>query len=82
MPEVPGFPGDIKTDSSIKTIMGAQYRTINRGGHSIHELVHKAGYDACVKPFRGTLALKIDFLFTHFLGRNTSDSTICVLMIG
>lgn len=53
IPEVPGFPGDIKKDTSIKTIMGAQYRTINRGGHSIYELVHKAGYDPYVKPFRG-----------------------------
>ena len=34
--------------------MGAQYRTINRGGHSIYEEVRKAGYDPCVKPFRGT----------------------------
>jgi len=45
IPEVPGFPGDIKSETSIKTIMGAQYRTINRGGHSIYELVRKAGYD-------------------------------------
>jgi len=45
IPEVPGFPGDIKSDKSIRTIMGAQYRTINRGGHSIYELVQKAGYD-------------------------------------
>ena len=34
--------------------MGAQYRTMNRGGHSIYELIQKAGYDPCVKPFRGT----------------------------
>jgi phospholipase D1/2 len=54
MPEVPGFPGDIKSDTSLRAIMGAQYRTINRGGHSIYEEVHKAGYDPYVKPFRGT----------------------------
>ena len=45
IPEVPGFSGDIKSDKSIRFIMGAQYRTINRGGHSIYEQVRKAGYD-------------------------------------
>lgn len=45
IPEVPGFAGDIKKESSIKTIMAAQYRTINRGGSSIYEEVRKAGYD-------------------------------------
>lgn len=35
IPEVPAFSGDIKEASAIKTIMGAQYRTINRGGDSI-----------------------------------------------
>ena len=62
--------------------MGAQYRTINRGGHSIYELVTKAGYDPYVKLFRAVVpAYKIDFLF-YFLGRSTSDFTIFVLMIG
>ncbi|KJA15853.1 hypothetical protein HYPSUDRAFT_48013 [Hypholoma sublateritium FD-334 SS-4] len=45
IPEVPGFAGDIKAESSIKTIMGAQYRTINRGGSSIYEEVRKAGFE-------------------------------------
>jgi phospholipase D1/2 len=45
IPEVPGFAGDIKSESGIKTIMAAQYRTINRGGQSIYEEVKKAGYD-------------------------------------
>ncbi|KAF8169373.1 hypothetical protein BJ912DRAFT_181903 [Pholiota molesta] len=45
IPEVPGFAGDIKSESSIKTIMAAQYRTINRGGSSIYEEVRKAGYE-------------------------------------
>jgi phospholipase D1/2 len=35
IPEVPAFSGDIKEASAIQTIMGAQYRTINRGGDSI-----------------------------------------------
>ena len=51
MPEVPGFPGDIKSDKSIRAIMGAQYRTINRGKHSIYEELRKAGHDPYVKPF-------------------------------
>ena len=37
IPEVPGFAGNIKDESSVKTIMAAQSRTINRGGHSIYE---------------------------------------------
>ncbi|KAI5116806.1 hypothetical protein M0805_009483 [Coniferiporia weirii] len=45
IPEVPGFAGDIKNETAIKTIMAAQYRTMNRGGHSIYEEVRKAGYD-------------------------------------
>ncbi|KAF5392458.1 hypothetical protein D9757_002249 [Collybiopsis confluens] len=45
IPEVPAFSGNIKDDSSLKTIMAAQYRTINRGGSSIYELVRKAGYE-------------------------------------
>ena len=45
IPEVPGFAGDIKGDNGIKTIMAAQYRTINRGGHSIYEEIRRAGYE-------------------------------------
>ncbi|KAF8737923.1 hypothetical protein AX14_012197 [Amanita brunnescens Koide BX004] len=45
IPELPGFAGDIKDTSSLKFIMGAQYRTINRGGHSIYEEVRRAGYE-------------------------------------
>ncbi|KAJ6510983.1 hypothetical protein C8R45DRAFT_965797 [Mycena sanguinolenta] len=45
IPEVPGFAGNIKEVGSIQTIMAAQYRTINRGGHSIYEEVRKAGYE-------------------------------------
>jgi phospholipase D1/2 len=35
MPEVPAFPGSIKDTDTVKIIMGAQWRTINRGGASI-----------------------------------------------
>ncbi|KAF7797283.1 hypothetical protein EIP86_008478 [Pleurotus ostreatoroseus] len=45
MPEVPAFAGNIKDASSVKTILAAQYRTMNRGGHSIYEEIRKAGYE-------------------------------------
>ncbi|KAF9448692.1 phospholipase D/nuclease [Macrolepiota fuliginosa MF-IS2] len=45
IPEVPGFAGDVKNEGSIKTIMAAQYRTINRGGSSIYEQIRNAGYE-------------------------------------
>lgn len=45
IPEVPGFAGDVKSESSIKIIMAAQYRTMNRGGHSIYEEIRKAGFE-------------------------------------
>jgi phospholipase D1/2 len=45
IPELPGFSGDIKNDSALKTIMAAQYRTINRGGHSIYEEIRAAGFE-------------------------------------
>ncbi|KIP04639.1 hypothetical protein PHLGIDRAFT_75578, partial [Phlebiopsis gigantea 11061_1 CR5-6] len=45
IPEVPGFAGNIRDESSVKIIMAAQYRTINRGGHSIYEEIRKAGYE-------------------------------------
>ena len=45
MPEVPGFAGDLKTVTSIRTIMAAQYRTINRGGSSIYEEIRRAGFE-------------------------------------
>lgn len=45
IPEVPGFAGDIAETTSIKTILAAQWRTINRGGHSICEEISKSGFD-------------------------------------
>ncbi|KAF8622038.1 hypothetical protein AX15_007323 [Amanita polypyramis BW_CC] len=45
IPELPAFAGDVKDTSSLKFILGAQYRTINRGGHSIYEEIRKAGYE-------------------------------------
>jgi phospholipase D1/2 len=45
IPEVPGFAGNVRNDLSLKTIMAAQYRTINRGGNSIYEEIRKAGFE-------------------------------------
>ncbi|KAG8810896.1 hypothetical protein FRC17_002713 [Serendipita sp. 399] len=45
IPEVPGFPGAIKDTLTIKLIMAAQWRTINRAGNSIMELLSQAGLD-------------------------------------
>ncbi|KAG7085424.1 hypothetical protein E1B28_002985 [Marasmius oreades] len=45
IPEVPGFSGNIKDETAVKTIMAAQYRTMNRGGSSIYEEIRKAGYE-------------------------------------
>ncbi|KAJ7600688.1 phospholipase D [Mycena floridula] len=45
IPEVPGFPGNVKDESSLKIIMAAQYRTMNRGGSSIYEELRKAGIE-------------------------------------
>ena len=47
IPAVPGFAGDLKDDASLGTraIMEFQYNSINRGGHSIMEMIAKEGYD-------------------------------------
>ena len=47
IPSVPGFAGDLHDESSLGTraIMEFQYNSINRGGHSILEVVAKEGYN-------------------------------------
>ncbi|KAG6884869.1 hypothetical protein C0992_005680 [Termitomyces sp. T32_za158] len=45
IPELPGFSGDVKTEGSLKTIMAAQYRSINRGGGSIYEKLREKGIE-------------------------------------
>lgn len=47
MPAVPAFAGDLKDESSLGTraIMEFQYNSINRGGHSIMEMIANAGFD-------------------------------------
>ncbi|KAJ7715564.1 hypothetical protein B0H14DRAFT_3633076 [Mycena olivaceomarginata] len=42
---IPGFSGNILDEGSLKIIMAAQYRTINRGGHSIYAEIRKAGFE-------------------------------------
>lgn len=71
IPEVPGFAGDVKTDNSIKTIMGAQYRSINRGGNSIYEEVRRAGYE----PYVSFCRLE-RYWFDDIVEWTISDSTI------
>ncbi|OJJ51235.1 hypothetical protein ASPZODRAFT_12074 [Penicilliopsis zonata CBS 506.65] len=47
IPSVPGFAGDLRDDSALGTraIMEFQYNSINRGGHSIMELIAKEGFN-------------------------------------
>ena len=47
IPSVPGFAGDLQDDAALGTraIMNFQYKSINRGGHSIMELIGQAGYN-------------------------------------
>lgn len=47
IPSVPAFPGDLRDESTLGTraILEYQYNSINRGGHSIMELVAKEGYN-------------------------------------
>ncbi|KDQ10873.1 hypothetical protein BOTBODRAFT_35827 [Botryobasidium botryosum FD-172 SS1] len=44
IPEVPGFAGTIQEVGSIKTILGGQWRTMNRGGNSLYEKILEAGF--------------------------------------
>ncbi|RMZ88745.1 hypothetical protein DV736_g4026, partial [Chaetothyriales sp. CBS 134916] len=47
IPAVPAFAGDLRDDDSLGTraIMEFQYFSINRGGHSIMELIAQAGHN-------------------------------------
>ncbi|KAJ5563501.1 Phospholipase D/Transphosphatidylase [Penicillium sp. DV-2018c] len=47
IPSVPCFAGDLRDDETLGTraIMEFQYNSINRGGHSIMELIAKEGYN-------------------------------------
>ncbi|WEW61226.1 phospholipase D [Emydomyces testavorans] len=47
IPAIPGFAGDLRDDGSLGTraIMEFQYNSINRGGHSIMELIAKEGFN-------------------------------------
>jgi phospholipase D1/2 len=45
MPSIPAFAGDLRDDAALGTraIMEFQYNSINRGGHSIMEMIGKEG---------------------------------------
>jgi len=47
IPAIPGFAGDLRDDAAAGTraIMDYQYKSINRGEHSIMGQIAKAGYD-------------------------------------
>jgi phospholipase D1/2 len=47
IPAIPGFAGDLRSDAAIGTraIMEYQYKSINRGEHSIMGQIKKAGVD-------------------------------------
>ncbi|KAG8626764.1 hypothetical protein KVT40_005709 [Elsinoe batatas] len=47
IPAVPGFAGDLREDAAMGTraIMDYQYKSINRGEHSIFGQIKKAGFD-------------------------------------
>lgn len=47
MPAVPAFAGDLKSEGALGTraIMEFQYNSINRGGYSIIETLHKSGVE-------------------------------------
>jgi phospholipase D1/2 len=47
IPAIPGFAGDLRQDAAAATraIMDYQYKSINRGEHSIMGQIAKAGYD-------------------------------------
>jgi phospholipase D1/2 len=47
IPSIPGFAGDLRDEAALGTraIMEFQYNSINRGGHSIMELIAQAGFN-------------------------------------
>lgn len=47
IPAIPGFAGDLRDNAAIGTraIMDYQYKSINRGEHSVMGQIAKAGYD-------------------------------------
>ncbi|KAJ7872003.1 hypothetical protein B0H14DRAFT_3439215 [Mycena olivaceomarginata] len=64
---IPGFSGNIMDEGSLKIIMAAQYRTINRGGHSIYAEIRKAGFEP------------LDFIrFYHLRSYDHINAPLCV----
>lgn len=67
IPEVPGFSGDIKEQGAIKTIMAAQYRSMNRGGHSIYEELRKQGCN----PYVAQTVYQLNMFMLKFTTKGT-----------
>ncbi|GAA5890842.1 hypothetical protein JCM6882_008832 [Rhodosporidiobolus microsporus] len=45
IPAIPGFAGDLLGNSGTLAIMGAQFMSLSRGGHSIFEEIQQAGFN-------------------------------------
>ncbi|PAV14831.1 phospholipase D nuclease [Pyrrhoderma noxium] len=78
IPEVPGFSGNIKDETPLKTIMAAQYRTINRGGDSIYEVIRKEGYDPeqYIKFYHLRSYDRINAPYGSFIGQMEQNSGV------
>ena len=72
IPEVPGFAGNVQEVEAIQTIMGAQYRTINRGGQSIYEELRAQGIEPYVSVGKASLD---DLLMPHLLTASPNRAT-------
>lgn len=53
IPAIPGFAGDLRDDAAkgTRAIMDYQYKSINRGEHSIKERIRAAGIDPDGRTF-------------------------------
>ncbi|CAL1702944.1 unnamed protein product [Somion occarium] len=78
IPEVPGFAGNLKDESSVKIIMAAQYRTINRGGSSIYEELRKAGIEPLdyIRLYHLRAYDRINAPFSSFIAKMEENSGV------
>jgi hypothetical protein len=68
--EVPGFAGDISDEGAIKTVLAAQWRTIDRGGHSIYEEIKSSRPYCLALPCQRGLGSKI---YVHSVSSDPSQ---------
>ncbi|EIM84706.1 phospholipase D/nuclease [Stereum hirsutum FP-91666 SS1] len=78
IPELPAFSGDVKDETALKTIMAAQYRTINRGGSSIYEEIRKAGYEPMdyIRFYHLRVYDRINAPLSTFIAKAEEDSGV------